>query len=313
MIARALIAILAAAGLAAPVLARAQEAPTTAPFAEARFMSDNADFRAMRLRAGALLPYDNPWHYAGVAAQTSRYWQDGYRKEAEAILGFYRDQRRDTLAGLELEAGVARVSGHLRPVGDATWRFVPTPGLAIDAIATADLVETPLALDRGIGHTFAAAGVERTLGERFTVTGLAGRQWFTDGNARNHLRARLIALVLPEAGVTLQLRYRQYDSMKNDVGGAYFNPDHEQQWLGVAAIRKRYAGWMFHGELGAGQERSTGGGSRPARHVEARVEGPLFGTVRVVLRAGYERSAGFIDATGYSYRLLSAELQVPLR
>jgi len=312
MIARTIIAAVAAA-LAAPVLATAQDATTTAPFAEAQFVSDNANFRAMRLRAGALIPYDNPWHYAGVAAQTSRYWQDGYRKEAEAILGSYRDQRRDTLAGIQLEAGAARVSGHLRAIGDATWRFVPAPGVAIDAIAAADLVETPLALDRGIGHTFAALGIERQLGDRFTMTGLAGRQWFTDGNARNHLRARLIALVLPEEGVTLQLRYRQYDSMKDDVGGAYFNPDHYQQWLGVAAIRKRYAGWMFQGELGSGQERSTGGPSRAARHVEARAEGPLFGTARLVLRAGYERSAGFIDATGYSYRIVAAELQVPLR
>lgn len=293
--------------------AAAQDAPYFAPVTDVVVATDTDGFHASRARAGGLYPYANPWSYAGAAAQSTHYTQGDFRKDVAGVLGLYRDQRRDTLAGVDVEAGVARVSGHLRPIGQATWRLIPAPGTAVDLTASADLVETPKALDRGIGYTFVAAGVEQQFGERFTATGLAGWQSFSDGNARAHLRARLIWLALPEEGITLQLRYRQYSTREADVGGAYFNPDDYRQWLGVAAIRKRYAGWVFSGALGAGQEQSTGVGSHPSYLAEASCEGPIAGNVRLVLHAGYYRSAGFIDSPDYAYRLVGATLVLPFR
>ena len=291
----------------------AQDAPYLAPLADVLVSSDTDGLQALRARAGAFYPYANPWSHAGIAAQSTRYTQGTYRNEATGILGIYRDQRRDTLAGVDVEAGVVRVSGRLRPIGDATWRLVPAPGTAIDLTASADLVETPKALDRGIGYTFLTAGLEQQLSDRFTVTGLAGWQSFSDGNSRAHLRARLIWLAVPEDGVTMQLRYRQYSTSDRDVDGAYFNPEAYRQWLGVAAIRKRYAGWTFSGALGGGPEYSTGTDSHASYLAEARAEGAISGEVRLVLRAGYYRSAGFIDSPDYGYRLFGATLVLPFR
>lgn len=293
--------------------AHAQEAAAPAASAALDLASDTDGFRAYRARAGGLFRYDNPWSYAGVTAQSSWYRQDSFRAEAPAVLGVYRDQRRDTLAGVDIEAGVTRVSGRLRPIGDATWRLTPSSSTAVDLLASADLVETPKALERGIGHAFLATGVELKMSERLTATALAGYQPFTDGNARTHLRGRLIWLAVPEQGVTLQLRYKQYDTKDLDVDGAYFNPERYRQWLAVAALRKRHAGWIFSGALGAGQEHSAGADSRGSYLAEVRAEGPIVDDIRLVVRAGYYRAAGFIDDPGYSYRSIGASIVVPLR
>ncbi|CAG1011353.1 hypothetical protein RHIZO_04006 [Rhizobiaceae bacterium] len=308
-----------AAGLAlAALLAAGAIAPAAhadngrAAILDASISSDTDGFRASRLRAGGHFLYENPWKYAGVAVQTTRYSQGDFREDAQGVVGLWRDQRRDTLAGVDAEIGAVRVAGHTRAVGDITWRIVPGPATAVEVLASADLVDAPEALERAIGYALVGVSAERAFGERFSVTGLAAWQPFTDGNARLHLRARMIWLAMPEHGVSAQLRYRQYASRDDDVGGAYFNPETYRQWLAVAAIRKRHAGWMLSGALGAGQERSSGNGTQGAYLAEARAEGPLGDRARLVLRAGYHRAAGFVDAPDYAWRYAGATLVVPL-
>ena len=289
----------------------AEEAPAFATLADISFASDTDGFRVTRSRIGALSSYANPWSYAGAVMQSTRYAENGFRKDGNAVLGVYRDQRRDTLAGVDIEAGVVRVAGRLRPTGEMTLRMTTTLGSAIEMNASADLVETRKALNRAIGYTFFAAAADHQFGERFTLTALAGWQHFSDGNSRSHLRARLIWLALPDAGVTLQLRYRQYWSRDADVDGAYFNPLAYRQLLAVAAIRKRYDGWIYGGAIGAGQEFSTGSGTRPSYLAELRGDGPIAGDARLVLRAGYYRSAGYADSPDYAYQRAGATLVLP--
>ena len=293
--------------------ATAEDLSSVAPMGGIVLSNDSDGFSSVRVRGGALYSHTNPWRYSGVALQTTRYEQAGYDRDVHGALFIYRDQRRDNLAGVELEAGVVRVAGKTRPVGDATWRFVPREGTAIDLLASADLIDTPLALERAIGAVMGAVGAEQQLGERFTVTGMAGLQSFSDGNARTHLRARLIWLALPEHGATLQLRARHYNSGKEDVGRAYFNPDSYQQWLGVAAIRKRGEIWQVSGALGAGRERSAGSDARPSYLAEVRGERPVFGDGRLVLNAGYYRAAGVFNTANYAYRQVGMNVIVPLR
>lgn len=305
--------LLIAACLASAAGACAQEAGTMAATGGLTISSDSDGFDAVRARAGVMRNYVNSWRYSGAALQATRYRQGAYDENVAGALVLFRDQRRDNLAGIDVEAGVVSVAGKLRPVGEATWRLVPSEGSAVDLIASADLVETPKALARGIGTVMAAVGGEKQLGERFTVTGMAGLQSFSDGNARRHLRARLIWLALPDHGATLQLRARHYSSRKDDVGGAYFNPDRYQQWLGVGAIRKRGETWHYTAALGAGRERSASMESRPSYLAEARAERAVFGDGRLVLNAGYYRGAGVVDIPNYSYRLLGVNLIMPLR
>src|SRR5437870_2096928 len=180
-------------------------AQTTAILGDISASRDADRFDALRFRTGALVSYASSFDYAGLAAQTTHYSQSGWHRNAEAILALWRDQRRDTLAGSLAEAGFARIAGHTRFIGDATWSLRPTERTGFELLAAGDLVETQRALDRAIAYTLFGASAEQQLSERFTAIGLAAYQRFTDGNERLHLRGRLIWLLVPEHGITAQL------------------------------------------------------------------------------------------------------------
>jgi len=224
----------------------------------------------------------------------------------------WRKQNRDTLAGSVAEAGVVRIAGRTRLIGDATWSLRPSPRTGIELLAAADLVETQPALERATAYSFAGVSAERELSQRFTAIGLAGYQRFSDGNERVHLRGRLIWMLIPRHGVSAQLRLRQYESRQLEVGGAYFNPGRYREWQAGLAMRKRAAGWLWSGTLAAGREQIDDEEQRTTLLADVRAEGTLGQKVRLALHASYNRSAGFAaERSGYWYRVVGVTLIVP--
>jgi hypothetical protein len=274
--------------------------------------SGDADhFDTLRLRTGALLRYESPFQYSGLAAQTTRYEQFGWHRDAQAVMVLWRNQHRDTLAGTIGEAGLTHIGGRTRVIGDATWSLRPGAHTGIELLAAGDLVETQRALDRATAYTLFGISAEQQVSQRLTVTGLAGYQHFTDGNARVHLRGRVIWLLVPEHGITAQVRWRQYQSNQIDVDGAYFNPGRYRELQAAVAIRKRYAGWLWSGTLAAGRERIHGNIEHPTTLAELRAEGTIGKGIRLALHASYNRSAGFAVADRYWYRVIGATVIVP--
>jgi hypothetical protein len=273
--------------------------------------SDTDGFHAARVRIGGLYPYGSYLDHFGVAIQTTRYSQSDWSRNAGGVVGLWRDQDPRTLAGINAEAGVVQVAGHTRGVGDVTWGLRPAPDTGVELIAAGDLVGTQKAIDRAIAYGFLAASVEHTFAERFTAIGLAGYQSFTDGNDRVHLRARLIWQAVPDYGVNVQLRWRQYESRKDDVDGAYFNPDRYRQWQAALGMRRRLGSWVWTGSLGAGRETINGTDTHPVRLAEIRGEGALTDRLRLALYALYSRSTGYVDSPDYSYRQAGITLIYP--
>ena len=275
------------------------------------FATDDADgFRSLRLRAGGMWRFDSPFDYAGAVVQTSRYAHENWTEDAPAVLLLWRRQDRMTLAGTMAEAGLTRVAGRTRVIGDAAWTLRPSPRTGFEFIVAADVVETRRALEKGTAFAFAAVSGEHQFGSRFTAIGLAGYQRFTDSNQRPHFRARLIYLLVPKHGVTAQLRWRQFGS-EEIADPEYFNPDRYREWQAALAIRKRYGGWQWYGYLGAGRETIGSDVTNPTRLVELRAEGPLAGDIRVIVRAFYQRAAGFGEVDAYWYRSASVNVVVP--
>jgi hypothetical protein len=295
-----LVALLAAAG------ARAQ----VAGLGDVRLTSDSDDFDALRIRGGALMDYESAFHYAGVEVQTTHYTQRGWQSDAPAALFVWRRQNRDTLAGTAGEAGVVRVSGRNRLIGDATWSLRPSAHTGVELIASGDLVETQRALEEATSYTFAAASIDQTLGQRITAVALGGVQHFSDGNDRVHLRGRLIVGVLPKAGLNAQLRWRQSESSRLDAGNSYFNPEHYRQWDAGVTMRKRHAGWIWSGTLAAGREEIDRSVQQATRFAELRAEGPVA-KGRLAFYATYNRSAGFALSPDYSYRVFGVTFTIP--
>jgi hypothetical protein len=273
--------------------------------------SDTDGFHAARVRIGGLYPYGSYLDHFGVAIQTTRYSQSDWSRNAGGVVGLWRDQDPRTLAGINAEAGVVQVAGHTRGVGDVTWGLRPAPDTGVELIAAGDLVGTQKAIDRAIAYGFLAASVEHTFAERFTAIGLAGYQSFTDGNDRVHLRARLIWQAVPDYGVNVQLRWRQYESRREDVDGAYFNPDRYRQWQAALGMRRRLGSWVWTGSLGAGRETINGTDTHPVRLAEIRGEGALTDRLRLALYALYSRSTGYVDSPDYSYRQAGITLIYP--
>lgn len=301
----------AAAALLALLVANTALAQTHAALGHVLVTDDSDGFRSWLMRGGALLEQTSYLDYKGVAVQTTHYSQSGWSRNAPGIVVLWRDQHRDTLAGVNAEAGVVQVAGHTRPIGDATWSLRPAPGTGVELIAAGGLVETPTALDRGIGYTLWGASAEQALGDRLTAIGLIAAQPFTDGNNRTHFRARLIWDALPEYGITAQLRWRQYESRKSDVGGAYFNPDRYSQWLAGVGIRQRHAGWVWSGTLAGGEQDIQGTGTQPSYLAEIRGEGSVAGDIHLALNFLYSSAAAFSQSPSYWYGVIGATLIVP--
>lgn len=295
-----------AVGLAASAFAQ-----SPAVVGNLEFTSDSDGFHASRVRAGGLYPYGSFVDHAGVAVQTTHYSQHGWSRNAEGVVGIWRDQVPATLAGINAEAGVVRVAGHTRAVGDVTWSLRPAADTGVELIAAGDLVATQKAIDRAIAYGFFAASVEQNFAEHFTAIGLVGYQPFTDGNDRVHWRARVIWQAVPDYGLNLQMRWRQYTSGKDDVEGAYFNPDRYRQWQGVVGFRRRLGAWVWTGALGAGRETINGSDTHPVRMAELRAEGALTDKVRLAWHASYNRSTGYVESPDYAYREVGVTLIYP--
>ena len=305
VLARTLVAAFAA------TLAICQASAQTAVLGDINASQDADHFETLRLRSGALLGYASPFRYVGVAAQNTHYDRLGWQRDAQAILVLWRDQRRDTLTGTLAEAGIVRIGGRTRLIGDATWSLQPRPRTRIELLATGDLVETQRALDRATAYTLAGISADQQLTERITLTGLAGYQHFTDGNVRFHLRGRLIFRLIPNHGITAQLRWRQYESRQLDVDGAYFNPARYQEWQAAVVMRKRYAGWLWSGTLAAGREEIDRSIQHTTKLAELRAEGTVRKDVRIVLHASYNRGTGFVATDEYCYRVVGITVIVP--
>jgi hypothetical protein len=275
---------------------------------------DDADgFGGWLSRAGYLFNYTSPYDYAGVALQDVHYVQDGWSDDVVGAVGLFRRQRRDTLEGIRGEAGVVSVGGELRPVGDLTWSLRPRPSTGIELIAAGDVVGTRAAIERSISYGLAAVSVEQQFGARWTAVGLAGWQPFTDGNARTVLRGRVICSLVPEQGLSAQVRYRQYSSREDDVDGAYFNPDTYRVWDAGLALRRHVGDWTVAGLVATGQERAEQGAWNSTQAAELRLEGPIGNRSRLSVGALYSRAAGFNASPDYWYGSINANLIVPLR
>ena len=282
-------------------LAAAAHAQTSA-LGNLDIASDTDGFHATRARVGALHPDRSDLDYVGVAAQTTHYSHGGFAQDAPGVVALFRRQERATLAGINGEAGVVDIGGHVRAVADVTWSTRPAKDTGVELIAAGDLVATQKAIDRGIAYGFFAASIEQTFVERLTAVALAGYQPFTDGNDRVHFRARMIWSALPEQGINLQLRWRQYRSGKDDVDGAYFNPERYEQWQAAVGVRRRFGGFVVSGSFGAGRERIDGTQTHPVRVAEMRAEGAITEHTRLAFYALYSRTTAYVDAPDYSYR-----------
>jgi hypothetical protein len=140
---------------------------------------------------------------------------------------------------------------------------------------------------------------------------MAGNMYFSDTNTRPTVKAKLIYDLMPEYGLTGQLRYRQYRDTNTNVVNNYFNPSDYNETMIALGARKRISGWMLSGTVGVGRQTVNQDPSTTTQLYELAATSPVASNdYYFKTRAGYGKSAGFLGPN-YFYRYVMEELIFP--
>jgi hypothetical protein len=277
------------------------------------YTTDSDHFRSARLRVGALVHYKSPYDVIAVGGGGTYYEQNDWSKERYTLAAAVRKLDRATGAGVVATAGVSSVGDHQKLFGEGTWNVRLSQATGLEFIGQRDFVETRAALDAGTMTNYLAASVDHAPSDRFTVIGLAGVQWFSDDNQRTHLRGRAIYAVLPEQGLSVQVRAQGYES-SSPGGGLYFNPDrYERADIGLR-LRRSIADWRVLAAVGGGQEWIDHTVRNPTSYAEARGQRSFANNLTLALTFAYYR-ASEADSAGsgaYNWRYFRVLFIIPL-
>ena len=187
----------------------------------------------------------------GVRYTYRSYTQQNWQRDAHQVSLLKRDIDPATSNGWQMDAGLSLEGSHGMLTLDGGYHRPLAAKTGLDLFVDREWVETQAALDRGTHFIFFGASMDQGLGDHWTVIGLAGRQDFSDGNSRDHFRAKVVFQPMLDSGLTLQVRYRTYHGDTNNVGGVYFNPVNYDETMLAAGWRKRIRGWVLRltGEL----------------------------------------------------------------
>lgn len=268
--------------------------------------SDSEGFRARRLSVEYFPSMEHADHLFGLRASDYRYSQDGWSRHGQKLSVLGRQLDPATLNGWTLDVGVFAQGGHTLLTADGGYRLSVAKRTSVEVFLNRDWVETRTALDRGVSYTFGGVAVDQGIGPHVTLVGVAGQQYFSDGNRRDHGRLRLIYQPSLDLGLTLQARFRAYRSTHEDVGRAYFNPEHYSESMLAIGWRQRYKGWVGSLVAGLGREKIVDAPLQPTKLFELSLQSPVRGAQSLRLRAGYNRSASF-NGPNYHYRYVLGE------
>ncbi|MEG1971256.1 MAG: hypothetical protein RR101_14185 [Burkholderiaceae bacterium] len=275
------------------------------------FTRDSDGFDMQRTTVEAVPYLRDANHFAGLRLSRSTFKQEGWRRHGTRVTLAGRHVNAIDSTGWQGEIGVQEQNEHRLLTFDGAYRHEWQPGTGIEFFASRDWIETRPALDQGRSFTFAGAALDQVLSPHFTVAAVLGHQAFSDHNARNHGRARLIYQPSLDLGLTVQARYRTYRSREDDVGGAYFNPGRYQEAMAAIGWRQNFHGWQTYLLAGLGREKIDSDSGQTTRLASIDIKSPWRGLQFFKLGAGFmHNSANW--GPGYDYRYLNLEWQMIL-
>lgn len=270
-------------------------------------MADSEGFNTLRYRAGVLPLYEHGDRYTGVEYQHNQFSQNGWQSSANETRIVTKSINPRTALGYNLTLGVNRENNFSLLTTDSQYSVSLGDWTRAELMVNRDRVETQNAINNNVSYTMTGASIEQKLHERVTLVAMGGDMFFSDTNTRAFLRAKGIYDLLPEYGVTAQLRYRQYHDSNINVTNNYFNPANYYEGMFAIGIRKRIEGWMLNGTAGIGQQGINNQSTTTTQLLELGATSPISGHVFFRTRLGYGKSAGFLGPD-YSYRYVMEEL-----
>lgn len=299
---RTLLTLAVLGALAAPAFA-ADDAIDQAARADLTVSSDSDGNQTIKAGLGWDWRYAAPDQWSGLQLQRVRFSGRGWSKqEQRAYLS------GAGLAGRWAWEGDIGTNGH-RLLGSASIHS--DDAYRKEFFVERDVLETRQGIRDGWVQTYAGGALDIPLSERWSATTLAGLQDFGVGsNLRSHLRANLVFALLPQQGISVQLRTRYYHDSQTGEGD-YYAPGTYRQALGVLAWRRYIGGTQWYARAGLGRQQSGDDAWRQARLLELGVETPRWKQAWLRLDAGYTDTPALNGSSddGYDYRYAQLQLR----
>jgi len=271
---------------------------------------DSEGFGTYKVGAQLLPLYQHGDHYTGLSYQFNRYLQDNWSKEGSQVGLTSKVINPRTALGYIANLNVNTINGHTLLTTDSYFGFQATPLTRAEFMLSREWVETQNSLNNGIYYTLGAVSIEQRILDRLSGVLTAGNMYFSDSNTRPFFRLNLIYDVLPEYGINLQLRYRQYRDTNTAVANNYFNPDQYRETLFAVGLRRVVEGWRLAGTAGLGSQTVNSDGSTGTQLLEFSATSPAVSNIFFRTRIGYRKAAGF-QGPDYSYSYFMEELIIP--
>lgn len=273
------------------------------------FSSDSEKFTSRRTGADFMTNFSHLDGKTGMRYTDYYFEQNNWSRRGQQLNVMHANIDKVTRDGWMIDAGLFRQNAHDLVTLDSSYRKTLRPEVAVELFAARNFIETATALNNGSYFNFAGASADFIVTPNITVVGLLGQQSFSDGNRRNHARTRLIYQPYLDLGLTLQARYRYFDSSKSDVGGAYFNPGRYDETMLAFGWRQRTGNWRTSLTAGIGSQHINNDPHSTTNLLEASAE-KQERSYALRVRGGFSRSASF-GGPDYRYSYVSSELLVP--
>lgn len=267
---------------------------------------DSDDFHVTKVGTGILPFYESGQNYFGIQASDNRYSSPEWAKTGGQASLVQRSINTLTGLGSATSLGVSSLYGKELLIADMTYSAPINKTLSYEAFFFRDWVETRNSLTNGISHNYYGGSLEKRFAKDWTVIGLLAQQKFSDSNIRNHVRAKLIYDLLPDKGINVQLRHRQYrNSHERTIN--YFNPNEYHETMAALGWRKRIQSWQLSGVAGLGRQKINDDPHTTSRLLEVEAVSPIFYKIFLRSKVGYSDSASF-GGPDYSYKYFRADL-----
>lgn len=273
--------------------------------------SDSEGFSTYKYNAGFLPLYEHGEKYTGFSYQHNYFTQGSWDSSAEVYTLLTKAINPRTGLGYNANIGYNLENGHKLITTDSNYGFRVTESTKAEVMVNRDRVETQNSLNNGIYYTLGGISVEQQILERLSAVVMGANMYFSDTNTRPIVKAKLIYDLVPDYGLTAQLRYRQYRDTNTNVANNYFNPSTYYETMIAFGVRKRIAGWMLSGTAGVGRQTVNQDPSTTTQIYELAATSPVASNdYYFKTRAGYGKMAGFLGPN-YFYRYLMEELIIP--
>lgn len=273
--------------------------------------SDSEGFSTYKYNAGYMPLYEHGEKYTGISYQHNYFTQGNWDSSAEVYTLLTKAINPRTALGYNLNISYNAQNGYTLLTTDSNYSFRVTDSTKAEIFINRDRVETQNALNNGIYYTLGGASIEQQIVQRLTAIMTVGNMYFSDTNTRPIVKAKLIYDLLPEHGITAQLRYRQYRDTNTNVANNYFNPSEYSETMIAFGARKRIAGWVLGGTAGVGRQTVNQDPSTTTQLYEFAATSPVASnSYYFKTRAGYGKSAGFLGPN-YFYRYIMEEVIFP--